>query len=88
MIASTPEMGRQQIPHHRLQLQTTHGPLALVSEPRGKSVNEQARQLMGWYAKTPLVEGIKKTVDWWRVLAGAFVALFVDLEPLFSCFAL
>ncbi len=39
----------------------------------------KAKQLLGFVAKTPLAEGIKKTVDWYRKMRG-----FSDRQPLVS----
>jgi nucleoside-diphosphate-sugar epimerase len=45
---------------------------------------EQTRQLTGWCAETSLAEGIKKTVDWWRAVTVAFLAMLLDFEWLFA----
>jgi nucleoside-diphosphate-sugar epimerase len=47
---------------------------------------EETRQLTGWFAETPLAEGVKKTVEWWRAVPGAFLAVLPDFGSQFLYF--
>ena len=40
-------------------------------QPRRKLDVSKAERFFGWRSKTPLVEGIKRTVSWYRDASGA-----------------
>ena len=40
-------------------------------QPRRRLDTSRAETLLGWHARTPLREGLERTIAWYRVLAGA-----------------
>jgi dTDP-glucose 4,6-dehydratase len=51
-------------------LQVVHRPLPPDDPTRRKPDITRARELLGWEPRTPLREGLARTLDWWRSARG------------------